>query len=562
MSKQATTRRWTKAILIACGGVMVFFVAVYVWQTQRPTGYEKLSVPSPVDHKQPRKVPSAPRTMTPPAQTPIASAPAPTPASSPKTSPLFEPFEGVGWYPLWWFGGIPWVSYDKIAASPESTKPEQILNDIQTHSPRSFRVPLSAPLSPEAIKDLREIEARIWQSDWPQPTTEAYYGRNPDAIFTYYPQTRIAALTALLAAARGDTAEANARILTIFEQNARMNQISLGRDGETVVEFLFTLEAMGALSSDTLSRAIAILDDSTLTEEEFKDQRRAGIRIMTDACLDEMDSWPSTNNTFSCLLDGVPDNTLRRFMAPAVRKSYEQYAVAISDANPAAIDEAESELRNKITMMNRRHEPHLRKVFAVPTGRFDSFYVHDLFPLSAPSYPIKYLYQNSLQGIIAERFAAACLQYKMEHGEWPRHCDELVAHYLPPGFLAQTERDWIIMKPEPFEVCSPDGSKRTEALSLYFSKNGEFPSNARQLANFFQSADDEPFRALFETIRPQFMFASVRRCGQVEGHEIRLGSDGNFITTTKQGERLQTMLFVFPEGEAIEAMFSQLEEAK
>ncbi|HMZ52617.1 MAG TPA: hypothetical protein PK988_10155, partial [Candidatus Sumerlaeota bacterium] len=75
-------------------------------------------------------------------------------------------------------------------------------------------------------------------------------------------------------------------------------------------------------------------------------------------------------------------------------------------------------------------------------------------------------------------------------------------------------------------------------------------------------ADDEPFRALFETIRPQFMFASVRRCGQVEGHEIRLGSDGNFITTTKQGERLQTMLFVFPEGEAIEAMFSQLEEAK
>ncbi|HMX62814.1 MAG TPA: hypothetical protein PKD58_07080, partial [Candidatus Sumerlaeota bacterium] len=79
MSKQATTRRWTKAILIACGGVMVFFVAVYVWQTQRPTGYEKLSVSSPVDRKQPRRVSSAPRTTTSPAQTPIASAPAPAP---------------------------------------------------------------------------------------------------------------------------------------------------------------------------------------------------------------------------------------------------------------------------------------------------------------------------------------------------------------------------------------------------------------------------------------------------------------------------------------------------
>ena len=135
MSKQATTRRWTKVILIACGGVMVFFVAVYVWQTQRPTGYEKISVPSPVDRKQPRRVPSAPRTTTSPAQTPIASAPAPAPATSPKISPLLEPLDGVDWYSLRRFGGCHWGLHTQLSDASGSVEPAQILNYMQTRVP-------------------------------------------------------------------------------------------------------------------------------------------------------------------------------------------------------------------------------------------------------------------------------------------------------------------------------------------------------------------------------------------------------------------------------------------
>ncbi|MCC6545879.1 hypothetical protein IT570_01830 [Candidatus Sumerlaeota bacterium] len=571
MTPKSAKRTLAEKILIFCGVVLILVIITYAWQVTQPTGFDKLPRDPAFDQKDPAKgssmrvVTNTSAVGTTTTQTQVAQ-PIPSDADH-AVSPILvapPPFHlPVPASFVMLRRIVPsqqfWLRYVVRSSKIEGTAPDAYL----TYARERFIYNLNArdryhfsSTEHAAIRTwLDEAEKFYWSKPWPDVTAKDYFKKvgNLEDVFG----DRAAAITSINKALQGDRDDANARLLVLAEQSLRLRQVSLGSAGNEMGTYLSIMDALDALTTDTLAGVIELMDEGRMTREQFTERRRVNIRAATETVMEDMPRWIPGIDMRTYILGGVPDRWVRTMMLPVVKTSLEKYAVALADRDVAEQQLLWKELNIKFRMMNVQPRLGSLGIFQWPN------YYDTVFPMSAAggelvsADPLETEYHLATRAYWPQRFLLACLRYKQDHGDWPHSMEQVTPNYLPPGFVRESGSEWFFLAPCVLEVAKSTSDRKNPVL-LYFQAHDAFPTNARQLANFMQMPDDEPLRGYFQVLEIGFAFVQVRHHPIYEKNGVRYydqgGADDKLMDVKLPGAKrlpedmLSVTLFVFPPG--------------
>ena len=246
----------------------------------------------------------------------------------------------------------------------------------------------------------------------------------------------------------------------------------------------------------------------------------ARVRFMRDF---EQERMRRTPNSFHYLWSGVPEETVHRFLLPAMNRQIDHLTMALARGRTSDVLAAHKQIVRLGKLMNfgERSWGYRRIGF----GSDDIMSISFSFPTAPSAQKLQLALggYNNFEPDFPELIIAASY-YRHTHGRFPERIEELVPKYLPDTFLPSPQSTWAIIPikrfHQPITTYYKDDYDTQEPFSLavkkYMENESKVPDSLEDLKKYLPNdLDPELFRDRFTWFeaRPAFLRFRILQSG-------------------------------------------------